>query len=165
MNLIIKTVLILAAGVVAGTAQAWNTPRQALTNYLQFELSGGRFEDPERFKRYFYLSGSPWNNTSGAELVESYRIDFIRCPSTMRCTAKVTFKLLPTAGFTEDFYHHVHNPKGGRDSVRYTLHKGKEGWKLKEEGHVFEYIPRVTLTTFIQIIGDETAKEWGMLKK
>ena len=122
----------------ASTADAWETPRQALDEFLAFELDGGRLQSWP-FATYLDVVDEydepGWDSVHvvrGAEVVS------FDCAKT-QCDARVRFDFEPTTTFESE--RAMPHPDGGSETLEFTVVRSKGQWRLAASG---DY-PRVTL--------------------
>lgn len=130
---------------ISSAAVAWQTPQQAIDNYINFELNGGRLSS-ENYSEYEnkyahipqdYEEGG-WDSVI---VVDSYSIGEPICKGK-RCTSIVTFTLHPTEDLEGPPV--VDNETGGIKKVKYTVLNKNGDWRIKPTG---DY-PIISLETY-----------------
>lgn len=136
-----RLLAILIACFAAPVANAWETPRQALNEFLQFELEGGRLESWP-FKKY--LAVGPDYDEPGwdeIELIQDVKVLPLTCDKT-QCKAPVEITLTATGG--ENFQQVTPHPNGGKETVTYVVVLRKGQWLLASSNGK----PRVSYAAF-----------------
>jgi hypothetical protein len=134
-----RTVTTILALLLSTQAFAWQTPHQAIDEFLQFELSGGRLQSWQ-FNRYLAV-GEDYDEPGwdGVHVIEKAKLISLAC-SESRCIARVQFNYVPTKAFKSPNV--IPHPDGGSEILEYTVvHSGNE-WLLQSSG---DY-PRVAYT-------------------
>lgn len=78
------------------SAPAWPSPQVAIEQFLAYEFDGGRLDNTGGFiaSRLPYLHMPAGYDEPGWDIVEradAYTIEHVRCESTIRCSAEVSF--------------------------------------------------------------------------
>jgi len=136
--------LLIFAGVLllSQSAGAWSTPRDAIQNFLAFEVSGGRLKSWP-FGKYLAVREGEYDEPGWdvVTLVEGYKIQRISC-SAASCIARVNFRFVPTKTLTfNDIYPH---PDGGTEVVEYKIIQSNGEWLLEPNVAA----PKVYLRTY-----------------
>lgn len=127
-----KFLTALVLFVITSIAQAWETPSQALNEFLDFELNGARITS-EKWPLYStYIAMPEGFDESGwdeAIVVKRYRVLGIECAAATRCLARVEFDLFPTAGLSTPAVED--HPKGGKKIQHYQLVAQQGSWRVE----------------------------------
>lgn len=112
---------------------AWETPQQAISEYLEFELNGGRLSS-KLWNMYIskYVHVPEVYDEPGwdmATVIDTCKIGDINCVSTSACTAKVIFTLYPTAKL--DGLWVFEHKTGGIATALYPLVKKNNDWRVE----------------------------------
>ena len=133
-------------------AFAWATPEQAITEFLKFELNGGRLSSAgwsDYTSKYLYAPQDydepGWDM---AIVVNSYSVGDIKCNTPTLCTADVVFELYPTANLKKDQI--VMHEQGGKDTQHYSLVSMDNKWRLAPNPGM----PRITIETLHKFLPD-----------
>ena len=139
-----RNISMLLAGLFAsGSALAWETPQLALSEFLKFELSGGR---TSAWPLTEYLAVEKGYDEPGwdmVSLIRRHQVLALRC-SGERCTAKVQFEFQPTKRLKSEQL--LPHPEGGREVVEYPLVRVNGEWLLADT----KGTPRVSYTAYIR---------------
>ncbi len=141
MRLFVISILFLFSSlIVSSSVLCWETPDEALSQYLAFELAGGRLSS-WNFNKYLAVSKDydepGWDRIT---LVKSYKVTPMSCKHNV-CSSVVTFVLAPTVGISDPQV--VSNPKGGVERITFVAIHGTNGWLLKPNAG-FPHILEVT---------------------
>ncbi len=131
----------LLALILCASAQAWDSPRQAIDMFLKFELAGGRLQSWQ-FNKYLAVpKGYDEPGWDQVHLVESAKVLSTKC-NTSRCVAKVQFIYVPTSrmNLMQVFPHH----DGGSEVLDYVIVEHGGQWLLEGDNGA----PRVTQADF-----------------
>lgn len=127
-----KFLTALTIFAITSMARAWETPSQALTEFLNFELNGARISSERWSQLRTYLAMPEDYSEPGwdeATVVKRYRVLGVECASATRCQARIEFDLFPTAGLrtpaVED------HPKGGKKILQYQLVALQGSWRVE----------------------------------
>jgi hypothetical protein len=140
-----KAILVFLLGLTSCSAMAWETPEKAISEFLKFELDGGRLSSDgwqDYTSKYIYAPEDydepGWDAVT---VVVSYAISSINCSGTSNCEAEVIFDLFPTSNLPNaQVVQHAH---GGKEVIRYPLVCKDKSWRLEPSLG----IPIVTPTT------------------
>ncbi len=132
MRFFVIWILIISSSLFASSrAFAWRTPDEALSQFLAFELAGGRL-GPWDFNKYLAVAKNydepGWDSVI---LVTSYKATPMSCKRGV-CASLVTFVLAPTAAISDQQV--MSNPGGGTETLEFVAVKGAKGWLLKPNG-------------------------------
>lgn len=135
-----RIIVLIAALLCCMPAYAWPSPRQAIEQFLQFELAGGRLKSWP-FRKYLDVDAeydeSGWDMI---HVVRGYKVKSIRCRRET-CRAKVVFSY-PAAPLASERIHP--QPVAGTETVVYTVIKADGSWLLAGS----EGPPRVSQAEF-----------------
>lgn len=128
-----KLLTLLSAFFLAPQAYAWDSPAQAVSEFLKFELNGGRLTG-ERWREYTskYIAAPAGYDEPGwdeATVVRSAKVGSLSCVSEARCSAHVTFVLYPTKDLRSPSV--VPHKKGGNMVKQYTTVRSEGSWLLE----------------------------------
>ncbi len=117
-------------------AFAWEMPSSAITEFLVFELGGGRLSG-EKWTEYTakYIAAPEDYDEPGWDVVtvvENNRILEVRCPFPTRCEATVEFTLFPTENLHDVYV--VPHPNGGKKIKIYSIVKQGDSWLIEPDG-------------------------------
>lgn len=143
-----KLLMLFTAALTASQAFAWENPSSAITQFLEFELGGGRLSG-ERWIEYTtnYIAAPEEYDEPGwdeATIVETHQLMGIKCPSPSRCEATVEFNLFPTANIQGP--HVTPHPIGGKQVNIYSIVRQGNSW-LIEPGFG---IPIISIQTYVR---------------
>jgi hypothetical protein len=116
-------ILILASN----SAWAWQSPDEALSKFLEFELAGGRLQEWEFSK---YLAVGKEHEEPGWDmvvLVKRYSAAPMQC-NAGRCSARVTFELAPTSGISSPQVEP--RPQGGHENFNFHAAQRAGQWLI-----------------------------------
>lgn len=132
---------LIAALVLSASAHAWETPQQAVSEFLKFELGGGRLQAWPIEK---YLSVGPDYDEPGWDLVHLIQEAAVLTTSCAKdtCATKVKFLFVPTAPLKLNQV--VSHPDGGSEVIEYTTVRKDGSWFLKSSNG----IPKVSYAEF-----------------
>lgn len=123
-------------------ANAWETPREAVDEFLKFELDGGRLQSWPFDKYLDVVAEYDEPGWDSVHVIRKAEVVEFGC-SSERCTARVRFDFEPTSTFTSE--RALPHPDGGSETVEFGVtHSGNE-WRLESSG---DY-PRVKLDALI----------------
>lgn len=122
-------------------ALAWETPTQALQQFLEADAQGMRLQSGMDFDKFYHLDASlaadydepGWDSIT---LIDSYTFTPLQCKAHV-CSTKVTFRLTPTA--TVDDASISAHPTGGSKHMAFTIKKHQNQWRIvptEQEPHV-----------------------------
>jgi hypothetical protein len=137
MRLLVALVACLAAPI----ANAWDTPRKAIDEFLKFELGGGRLQSWPFTK---YLAVPPDYDEPGwdeVELIEEAKVLPLSCSET-RCQAPVEFTFTATRG--KSLQQVTEHPNGGKQTLTYVVVKRKGQWLIENSNG----LPRVSYKAY-----------------
>jgi hypothetical protein len=120
-------VLLAILTLASSNAWAWQSPDEALSKFLEFELAGGRLQEWEFNK---YLAVGKEHEEPGwdmAVLVKSYSVAPMQCKAGL-CSTKVTFQLASTASITSSQV--VAYPQGGTESFTFYAVQRSGQWLI-----------------------------------
>lgn len=141
----LSTLLFLS--LFCGHTLAWDTPDRALSEFLKFELNGGRLTGANWTTYVSRYIAAPKNydepGWDEVTVVAGYRIRAKQCSSASRCIALVEFSLFPTAGLDDPNV--VAHRNGGREEIKYSLVQQGSAWLLEPNFGA----PHVMLTTYL----------------
>lgn len=114
-------------------ACAWDTPSKAVSEFLLFELNGGRLSS-DRWLEYTtkYIASFEGYDEPGwdrATVVSRYKIRDLNCATESSCEASVSFTLYPTRKLRELIV--VPHRNGGTMVKRYFMVKKDDSWLIK----------------------------------
>lgn len=113
---------------VSPLTMAWDSPKQAVQKYLDFDAKGGRLSGWE-FGKYLDAPANyeepGWDTIT---LIKSYEIGVLKCQPNS-CDVQVTYTLLPT-NTLEDQQLESH-PQGGQKQLDIQVVKVGKQWLLK----------------------------------
>jgi hypothetical protein len=123
-----RLALVIALATLSLDALAWPSPREAIEEFLKFELAGGRLQSWQ-FKRYLAVDDD--HDEPGwdvVHVVEGAKVLSLAC-GPRKCTAKVEFTYAPTESFTSPGI--LPHPKGGSETIEYTIVRAGGEWLLQ----------------------------------
>ena len=128
-----KFLALLASCLLASPACAWDTPSKAVSEFLLFELNGGRLSS-DRWLEYTtkYIASFEGYDEPGwdrATVVSRYKIRDLNCATESSCEASVLFTLYPTRKLRELIV--VPHRNGGTMVKRYFMVKKDDSWLIK----------------------------------
>lgn len=142
-----KIAALLSGFLLSHNVWAWQSPRQAIEEFLEFELAGGRTVSWQ-FDKYLAV-GSDYDEPGWdeLELIQDARVLSLVC-AKQRCTVEVEFTFAPTERLklTQITQH----PKGGNQVVKYKIIKTKGQWLLKAANGA----PRISHAAFKRLYPD-----------
>ncbi len=143
MHLLVRsTALLVATLAFSSTACAWSSPREAVEQFLKFEMAGGRMS-AWPFQKYLAVADDydepGWDMV---EVVESWRIGLIQCGNNRTCTVGVTFTYARTASAKGAQI--VPHPSGGAAAVSFVAVEDKGQWLLKSSNGT----PRISTAVY-----------------
>jgi hypothetical protein len=134
IDILRRTAACLAVGCLSQAAHAWPTAREAVEQFLAFELGGGRLR-AWPFQQYFAVPADydepGWDAVS---VVRSHKMKPLQCKPS-RCTAEVSFTYAPLSA----------RPTGGREVVRYVAVQVDGEWLIEPNGN-----PRISEAEYIR---------------
>lgn len=127
------TPVFLSLLLLSSQAQAWETPSQAIAEFLKFELNGGRLTG-EHWQEYTtqYVAAPAGYDEPGwdeATVVASAKVTGIRCAAQAKCSAQVRFVLHPTKNLGDTSV--VPHEKGGNMLKKYLVVKTEGTWRIE----------------------------------
>ena len=137
-----RLLILVGALLFSQAASAWDTPTDAIQQFLKFELGGGRLKSWS-FGKFLAVRDGEYDEPSWdvVDLIESYKIKNLSC-SAESCTARVSFQFVPTKTLTfKDIYPH---PDGGSVIVDYKIVQLNSQWLLEPS----DASPKVYLNTY-----------------
>lgn len=119
---------VLLALAAPAQALAWASPREAVEQFLAFELDGGRLQSWPA-KRFFAVdSGFDEPGWERVHVVESHEVQQTDC-SADRCTVRVNFNYVPTRQIKMPRFHS--HPAGGSEVVELVAVRVSGQWRLQ----------------------------------
>lgn len=141
----LRKALTLPLLFISASAFAWPSAEEAVKQFIDFELDGGRLSSDsyqEYEKKYAHVPDTHeeggWDSVI---VVNTARIESLTCEAHT-CTAKVNFTLQPTAELAGP--PPVENDEGGEETVEYTVINKGGDWRVLA---VDDY-PRISLETY-----------------
>lgn len=123
-----RLALAIALATLSLNALAWPSPREAIEEFLKFELAGGRLQ-AWQFKRYLAVEDDydepGWDVV---HVIQRAEVLSLACGPS-KCTAKVEFTYAPTESFTSLGI--VPHAKGGSETIEYTIVRAGREWLLQ----------------------------------
>jgi len=147
-----RIIVLAAALLCCASAHAWPSPRQAVDQFLRFDLAGGRLQSWP-FRKY--LDADAGYDEPGWDMihvVRNYRIASIRCRKGV-CRAAVVFAYPDIALASERIHPHA---AGGSETVVFTVVKANGNWLLAGS----EGAPRISQAEFERRFPNGS---WGLL--
>lgn len=127
MKIFLGITLLLCTSV----SHAWPDARQALDEFLKFELNGGRLSSWD-FKKYLVVDKEfeepGWDEI---HLVQKHHVVEFTCKSE-QCLGRVEVVFEPTRKYVGEQL--VPHPKGGHALLRYHIVKSGKQWLLTHPG-------------------------------
>ena len=128
-----KLLALLLAMASAPHAYAWDSPAQAISEFLKFELKGGRLTG-ERWREYTskYIAAPADYDEPGWDevtVIRSAKVGSLSCVSEARCSANVWFILYPTKDLRGPSF--VPHKRGGNMKKHYTAVKSDGSWLIE----------------------------------
>lgn len=120
-------VLLALIALISNSAWAWQSPDEALSKFLAFELGGGRLQQWE-FGKYLAV-GKEYDEPGwdSLVLVKSHSATAMSCKEDL-CSASVTFRLTPTTRSTKEQIEP--HPDGGTEVFTFYAIKRSSQWLL-----------------------------------
>lgn len=141
----LKKMLTLSLLFISASAVAWPSAEEAVKQFIDFELEGGRLSSStykEYEEKYAHIPDDHeeggWDSVI---VINAARIESLTC-EVHTCTAKVNFSLQPTAELSGP--PPVENDDGGEETVEYTVINKGGDWRVLA---VDDY-PRISLETY-----------------
>jgi hypothetical protein len=131
-------VFLAFIALISSSAWAWQTPDEALSQFLEFELSGGRLQKWE-FAQYLAV-GKEYEEPGwdSVVLTRHYSATRMICKERL-CSASVTFELVPTASLANAQV--APRPNGGTEVFTFYAIKNSGQWligPLNKPPHISE---------------------------
>lgn len=132
MRITFKLHVLIPFLLCHASAFAWQTPKQAIDEWLKFELSGGRLQSWD-FNRYI---NAPANHDEPGwdmvHVVRTAKVQSMQCEG-QTCTAKLEFVYEPTKHLKSDaVYQHS---SGDTETLSVKVTQTKRGWLLEPISH------------------------------
>jgi hypothetical protein len=132
--------------VGAANVYAWETPKEALEQYLQFELNGGRlssdsFADYQNKYTHFPSDDYEEGGWDSVIVVSDVTIDQINCEANS-CRAGLTFTRVPTDDLSGPRV--VEEELDGPDSIEVVVENRAGDWRIQP----IDNYPRISLETY-----------------
>jgi len=147
-----KIIVTFVLSLFSCSVAAWETPLQAISEYLKFELSGGRLAS-EKWKIYIskYIDAPEGYAEPGWDMitvVNNYKIGEINCTSSTTCAANVSFSLYPTEKLNNPSV--LEHKQGGNLAAKYYLVKKGKEWLVQPgaPGALGEGAPVASIETY-----------------
>lgn len=142
----LRSVFLAFFITACSSASAWDSPHEAIDQFLIYELYGGRLTGWS-WKTYTtkYITAPANYEEPGWDevtIVKSWKISGPVCSSKSRCTVRVIFSLLPTSGLNDPNV--VPHDNGGEEVLSFNLERNRRGWFVAPEIQS----PRVLETTY-----------------
>jgi len=136
------TAVLAATLAFSGAANAWPTPREAVEQFLKFDMAGGRLS---AWPFHEYLAVADDYDEPGwdmVEVVESWKTGAIECSDSRTCTVSVTFTYARTASAKDAQV--VAHPTGGTAALTFVAVEDKGQWRLKSSNGT----PRISVAVY-----------------
>ena len=129
----LKRIIFTAFLCFSVSVSAWETPREAISEFLKFELGGGRLSS-DGWKIYIskYIDAPEGYMEPGWDMVTvatEYKIKTVECSSPTTCIATVDFTLYPTENLKSP--HVIEHKRGGKEQLKYELINKNKGWLIQ----------------------------------
>jgi hypothetical protein len=147
-----KALMAIALSWVALPALAWNSPKEAVEKFVEFDFNGGRLLPVDwaaYLEKYLHINGDydepGWDMVT---VIDGYSVGQPRCTASA-CAVSVKYRLRPIRLLNDRSV--IPHRNGGTQSVRFTV-KNKDGaWKVEPDPkRFFPDYPRISDDTYQQ---------------
>lgn len=143
-----NTITLISLFSVTISAFAWDTPREAVTKFVEFDFNGGRLSS-DNWDKYTekYLHASDDYEEPGWDtvvVVDKFSVGQPVCASD-KCSVVVIYQLHPTRSLRGPVVPHKN---GGSDSLKFTVKNRNGVWKIEPDN--LDY-PRVSYQKYTHL--------------
>ncbi|MCY0964161.1 hypothetical protein [Parathalassolituus penaei] len=144
----LRSIISAALIIVSFPTFAWDTPKEAVEKFVQFDLGGGRLSSnawSEYLANYLHAPvGYEEPGWDSVVVVERFLVGNPECVSES-CTVAVTYQLHPTKLLTGPPV--VPHEAGGSETVKFSVSKKNGVWKIDPNP---DY-PRISIEKYKQL--------------
>jgi hypothetical protein len=145
---IVRSALLAIAITACSSAFGWQTPREAIDQFLAYELDGGRLIGWNWHTYTTKYIAAPLNYEEPGwdeiTLVKSWAVSPPVCSSKNSCIAQIRLSLAPTVGLNDPNV--VPHYAGGEEVLSFNLVRNRRGWFVAPEMPS----PRVLEATYLR---------------